>query len=618
MDIFNDKKRVENLQVLLSFKIKKCKKENCQKKKNWIGQKKKCHRYHSDKDKRRFPFIMPVSILQNQKKLMEKLKNSLNYTLIDLFEELIELNPQVFNYSKIPMTYNNLHSEIFLNNNNCLNEVEYLYHPFNYKTQKCNLEKCDYQFCYYYHSKDEFLEFEDLRELFLECQDSVFSRYNRLNLDMVGSLAKLESRKKCYLAGRFPVFEEGQAERDVEKKELGDIEKLLEIDIDGVKGNEGNGDIKEQSIFNNGRNFNGFNGNFGFNQGFNGNNRNVNYNQNYGNLNNQNLNNNLLQKYELNNPQSQEEFIKRQKEFQQRKWRSSDANYNFFEDLEINVNKISKEMDKKTPTPDKTKPKSNLASPQKKRKRTYSIPKTLNNTPTKSEIKKEKKKTKRQTIKKGKFLCKYNDANAQDYFYNKEVQMYESITEEFKHFTKVDITTILNYICGYLNSYGGSIYFGINDDGIVKGIQMSRKEIDDFQINLDIALRNFMPKVFPDQIRVKFNEICLDAKGAYVILDRYVLQIDVFCINHNEIYITNEYNCYIKKYASLNHLSIEEIIILVKSRYNPFISSDNLPSRLNPLILERMSEEELKAVVRNMGGFLKMAKERLEIVENNK
>ena len=346
MDIFNDKKRVENLQVLLSFKIKKCKKENCQKKKNWIGQKKKCHRYHSEKDKRRFPFIMPVSILQNQKNLMDKLKNSLNYTLIDLFEELIELNPEVFAYSKIPMSYNNLYSSIFENNNNCLNNVEYLYHPFNYKTKKCSFDNCDYQFCYCYHSKDEFLEFEDLRELFLECQDSVFARWNRLNLDMVSSLSKLESRKKSYLAGKVPVYVENQKNKELKEKEICEVERLLEIDMGDVKGNIGKGydqGSDNRYRFNNNLNVN-------YNQ-YGSNNMNPNYNyQNY------DLNNNGLQKYEMNNPQNNNvDFQKRQQEFQQRKWRSSDANYNFFDDLANNVNKISKELDQKTPNIDKKK-----------------------------------------------------------------------------------------------------------------------------------------------------------------------------------------------------------------------------------------------------------------------
>lgn len=62
----------------------------------------------------------------------------------------------------------------------------------------------------------------------------------------------------------------------------------------------------------------------------------------------------------------------------------------------------------------------------------------------------------------------------------------------------MNLKIVASYICAFLNSYGGELYFGINDNGIVKGIQLSRKDIDDFQVNLDICLRNFNPTVFPD------------------------------------------------------------------------------------------------------------------------
>lgn len=56
----------------------------------------------------------------------------------------------------------------------------------------------------------------------------------------------------------------------------------------------------------------------------------------------------------------------------------------------------------------------------------------------------------------------------------------------------------MNYICGFLNMNGGKILFGINDDGLVKGINLPRKEFDTLQINMDVHLRNFIPQVFPD------------------------------------------------------------------------------------------------------------------------
>lgn len=57
---------------------------------------------------------------------------------------------------------------------------------------------------------------------------------------------------------------------------------------------------------------------------------------------------------------------------------------------------------------------------------------------------------------------------------------------------------IHSYICGFLNSFGGRLFLGINDDGIIKGLKLSRSDYDNLLLNIDINLRNYTPKVFPE------------------------------------------------------------------------------------------------------------------------
>ena len=52
--------------------------------------------------------------------------------------------------------------------------------------------------------------------------------------------------------------------------------------------------------------------------------------------------------------------------------------------------------------------------------------------------------------------------------------MFEDINNEFKNFNSLDVKTAANYICGFLNSFGGKLFFGIDNDGFVKGIFLSR------------------------------------------------------------------------------------------------------------------------------------------------
>lgn len=127
----------------------------------------------------------------------------------------------------------------------------------------------------------------------------------------------------------------------------------------------------------------------------------------------------------------------------------------------------------------------------------------------------------------------------------------------------------MNYICGFLNSFGGKLFFGINNDGLVKGIGLSRyagtltlrSDIDTFQIDLDNSLRRFQPKIFPEQINVKFHEICSDSTRKYLISNRYVVEIDISPPpDPYEVYSNNYSECYIKRSGSLNCLSIPEVM----------------------------------------------------------
>ena len=108
--------------------------------------------------------------------------------------------------------------------------------------------------------------------------------------------------------------------------------------------------------------------------------------------------------------------------------------------------------------------------------------------------------------------CRNNINGARRFVFNKEVDMFESQYVEFKRLKGLHLQMIVNYVGGFLNSFGGSLYIGISDDGKVKGISLNRDDIDQFQVDLDITLRKFIPTVFPDQIRVEFHEICANKK----------------------------------------------------------------------------------------------------------
>lgn len=148
-----------------------------------------------------------------------------------------------------------------------------------------------------------------------------------------------------------------------------------------------------------------------------------------------------------------------------------------------------------------------------------------------------------------------------EFYYNQEVEMFEDINHEFKNFSQLDVKTITNYICGFLNSFGGKLFFGINNDGFVKGMYLSRQDIDQFQIDLDISLRRFQPEIFPDQISVKFHEVCSDSSKKFVQANRYVVEIEIQPpLDTSDVFINSNWECYIKRTGSLNCLPVPEIM----------------------------------------------------------
>jgi predicted HTH transcriptional regulator len=47
-----------------------------------------------------------------------------------------------------------------------------------------------------------------------------------------------------------------------------------------------------------------------------------------------------------------------------------------------------------------------------------------------------------------------------------------------------------------LNTEGGSIYFGIEDNGTIKGVELGRKERDDLRLGIDNVVNRYTPQVY--------------------------------------------------------------------------------------------------------------------------
>jgi hypothetical protein len=86
-----------------------------------------------------------------------------------------------------------------------------------------------------------------------------------------------------------------------------------------------------------------------------------------------------------------------------------------------------------------------------------------------------------------------------------------------------------------------------------------------------------------------------------------VVQIDIYCTSHSEVYVNNEEKIFIKKFGSLNTLSTKEILEFMRMRLEPR-SNDFwkvLNGRnLNPLRVNKLSVKEKKHIRDNLEDIL--------------
>ncbi|KAM7383791.1 hypothetical protein PAMA_011246 [Pampus argenteus] len=63
---------------------------------------------------------------------------------------------------------------------------------------------------------------------------------------------------------------------------------------------------------------------------------------------------------------------------------------------------------------------------------------------------------------------------------------------------------VSNYGCAFLNSEGGSLVVGVNDDGIVCGLNLSHEEEDKTRLQVDRAVRLIYPPILPQNYSLHF------------------------------------------------------------------------------------------------------------------
>ncbi len=122
------------------------------------------------------------------------------------------------------------------------------------------------------------------------------------------------------------------------------------------------------------------------------------------------------------------------------------------------------------------------------------------------------------------------------------------------------------YVVAFLNSEGGSIYWGIRDgDRVVVGVNLTYEQQDKLKQVIVEQLTNIKPAVAPSLYRINLHPVQRDHNP---IPDCYVVEVAVPKVSSKFLYFTGGMESFIKTDAGKKKLSIYEIHEEITTRYN--------------------------------------------------
>ena len=176
-----------------------------------------------------------------------------------------------------------------------------------------------------------------------------------------------------------------------------------------------------------------------------------------------------------------------------------------------------------------------------------------------------------------------------NFVYNTNVNIYEDENYEFKQFnisSEKDITNHLRqnmkYFSAFLNSNSGILYFGINDNGDIKGIELTNELKYSFELKLDKIIETYDDHIQKNKnIIYIFHEV--KDNGEMKVNEgkiRYVIEINIRVGLPDHIYTTpykeddnDDYGCYIKLNGTVKKIAGESLFYYTKNKIMKYIKS---------------------------------------------
>ena len=173
--------------------------------------------------------------------------------------------------------------------------------------------------------------------------------------------------------------------------------------------------------------------------------------------------------------------------------------------------------------------------------------------------------------------------------YNTNVNIYEDENYEFKQFTinsEKDIVTHLRqnmkYLSAFLNSNSGILYFGINDNGDIKGIELTDELKYSFELKLNKIIETYDEYIQKNK-NISYVFHLVKNNGEMKVSEgkqRYVIEINIKVGLPDHIYTTpykedenDDYGCYIKLNGTVKKIAGESLFYYTKNKIMKYMKS---------------------------------------------
>jgi hypothetical protein len=137
-----------------------------------------------------------------------------------------------------------------------------------------------------------------------------------------------------------------------------------------------------------------------------------------------------------------------------------------------------------------------------------------------------------------------NSDSKYQFYEGKKVSFEEDLTHEFKEVkgnnpTKSIQNLVDEYVLAFLNSSGGSIFWGICDNGFVKSLQLDSSGKDQINKAINLKINTIEPSIDPTQIDVTFHNVSGIENG-------YVLEVNVPKSNSLGLFFNSSGNTWVR------------------------------------------------------------------------